>query len=127
MSLKLGLIGCSNVAKKNLFSYLENNSNYDLWIIGSRSSKNASEWANNYGAKHFGNYDDVINSDVDVVYISLPIGLHEEWCVKAAKKGIAARHSNVIAALVFVIENIKVIIAIPNPDPPISPDKPIFK
>ncbi len=88
MSLKLGLIGCSNVAKKNLFSYLENNSNYDLWIIGSRSSKNASEWANNYGAKHFGNYDDVINSDVDVVYISLPIGLHEEWCVKAAKKGI---------------------------------------
>ena len=46
---------------------------------------------------------------------------------KAAKKGIAARQSNVIAALVFVIENIKVIIAIPNPDPPIRPDKPIFK
>ena len=45
----------------------------------------------------------------------------------AVKKGIAARHNKVIAALVFVIEYIKVIIAIPKPVPPISPDIPIFK
>ena len=45
----------------------------------------------------------------------------------AVKKGIAAKHSKVIAALVFVIEYIKVIIAIPKPVPPISPDIPIFK
>ena len=47
--------------------------------------------------------------------------------IKAAKKGIAARHSNVIAALVFVIENIKQIIAIPRPDPPMRPEIPILK
>ena len=45
---------------------------------------------------------------------------------KAVKKGIAAKHSKVIAALVFVIEYIKVIIATPNPEPPMTPDKPIF-
>ena len=45
----------------------------------------------------------------------------------AVKNGIAARHSKVIAALVLVIENIKVIIAIPRPDPPMIPDKPILK
>ena len=45
----------------------------------------------------------------------------------AVKNGIAARHNKVIAALVFVIENIKEIIAIPRPEPPISPDKPILK
>ena len=45
----------------------------------------------------------------------------------AVKKGIAAKHSKVIAALVLVIEYIKVIIAIPKPVPPISPDIPIFK
>ena len=44
----------------------------------------------------------------------------------AVKKGIAAKQSNVTAALVFVIEYINVIIAIPNPDPPIAPDKPIL-
>ena len=46
---------------------------------------------------------------------------------KAVKNGIAAKHNKVIAALVLVIENIKQIIAIPSPDPPINPDKPILK
>ena len=45
----------------------------------------------------------------------------------AVKKGIAAKQSKVIAALVFVIENINVIIATPRPQPPIRPDTPIFK
>tara|TARA_B100000795_G_scaffold151125_1_gene113232 strand:+ start:226 stop:492 length:267 start_codon:yes stop_codon:yes gene_type:complete len=45
----------------------------------------------------------------------------------AVKKGIAAKHNNVTAALVFVIEKIKVIIAVPRPIPPIIPDIPIFK
>ena len=45
----------------------------------------------------------------------------------AVKNGIAAKQSKVIAALVFVIEYINVIIAIPSPVPPIIPDIPIFK
>ena len=46
---------------------------------------------------------------------------------KAVKNGIAARQSKVIAALVLVIENMKEIIATPKPDPPIRPERPIFK
>ena len=46
---------------------------------------------------------------------------------KAVKKGIAARHNKVIAALVFVIENIKEIIATPSPEPPTKPEVPILK
>ena len=46
---------------------------------------------------------------------------------KAVKNGIAAKHNRVIAALVLVIENIKEIIAIPKPDPPNKPDRPILK
>jgi hypothetical protein len=45
----------------------------------------------------------------------------------AVKKGIAAKHNKVIAALVFVIENIKEIIAIPSPDPPSKTEIPILK
>ena len=41
---------------------------------------------------------------------------------KAVKKGIAAKQSNVMAALVLVIEYIKVIIATPRPNPPIIPE-----
>ena len=46
---------------------------------------------------------------------------------KAVINGIAAKQSNVIAALVFVMDQIKVIIATPSPTPPIMPEKPIFK
>ena len=45
----------------------------------------------------------------------------------AVIKGIEAKHSNVIAAVVFVMDQIKVIIAHPSPIPPIIPDIPIFK
>ena len=46
---------------------------------------------------------------------------------KAVKKGMAAKQSNVIAALVLVIEYINVIIATPRPRPPINPETPILK
>ena len=46
---------------------------------------------------------------------------------KAVIKGIAAKHNNVIAAVVFVMDQIKVIIAVPSPIPPIAPDIPIFE
>ena len=42
-------------------------------------------------------------------------------------KGIAAKHNKVIATLVLVIDQIKVIIAVPRPRPPIIPEIPIFK
>ena len=45
----------------------------------------------------------------------------------AVKKGITAKHSNVTAALVLVIEYIKEIIATPKPEPPMIPENPIFK
>ena len=45
---------------------------------------------------------------------------------KAVIKGIAAKHNNVTAAEVFVIDQIKDIIAIPRPVPPARPDHPIF-
>ncbi len=44
----------------------------------------------------------------------------------AVIKGMAARQSKVIAALVWVIDHMKEIIAVPSPAPPIKPDKPIF-
>ena len=69
-----------------------------------------------------------------IVAIKIEIQTFKEICSfknkkanKAVKKGIAAKQSKVIAALVFVIENIKEIIAIPSPDPPIKPEIPILK
>ena len=46
---------------------------------------------------------------------------------RAVIKGIAAKQSNVTAAVVLVIDQINVIIAVASPKPPINPEKPIFK
>ena len=53
--------------------------------------------------------------------------LRNKKAKSAVKKGIAARQSKVIAADVLVIEYIKLIIAIPNPVPPIIPEYPILR
>ena len=45
----------------------------------------------------------------------------------AVMTGIDAKQSKVTAAVVLVIDQIKVIIAVPRPIPPINPDQPILK
>ena len=45
----------------------------------------------------------------------------------AVINGIEAKHKSVTAAEVLVIDHMKVVIAIPNPSPPISPETPTLK
>lgn len=85
--LKIGLIGCSNIAESSIIPAILRSKFTELEIIGSRSLKKASDFSKKFNCKNFGNYDDVINSDVDIVYVSLPVGLHEKWVIKSAKAG----------------------------------------
>ena len=87
MAQKIGLLGCSNIAQKSFFPYVNSSKLSEMSYIGSRSISKAKVWAKKYDCNYAGSYDDVINSDVDAVYISLPIGLHEEWAIKALKSG----------------------------------------
>ena len=52
--------------------------------------------------------------------------LKKIYASKAATKGIAPNIIKVTAAVVVVIENTNVILAIPRQAPPINPEKPIF-
>ncbi|MCH7774586.1 MAG: Gfo/Idh/MocA family oxidoreductase, partial [Bacteroidetes bacterium] len=59
-----------------------------LKIIRSRSNDKAQKFARFVGCENFGTYNDVVQSEeIDAVYISLPIELHEEWSIKASKAG----------------------------------------
>jgi hypothetical protein len=64
---------------------------------------------------------------IDIQTFKVIFSLKNKKANNAVKKGIAAKHNKVIAALVLVIENIKQIIAIPRPEPPIRPEMPILK
>jgi predicted dehydrogenase len=86
--LKFGIIGCSRIAKRSVIPAILKSEFAELGIIGSRDTKKAKEFANEFDCQKFGNYDDVIsNNEIDAVYISTPIGKHEEWVNKAASAG----------------------------------------
>ena len=86
--LKFGIIGCSRIAKRSVIPVIQKSEFAELEIIGSRSLDKAKEFASEFHCDKFGNYNDVISDDsVDVVYISTPIGTHEEWSIKATKAG----------------------------------------
>lgn len=57
-------------------------------MIGSRSLAKAKKFAKKFHCKNFGTYEEILENDkIDAVYISVPVGLHKEWSVKAAKAG----------------------------------------
>ena len=86
--VRIGVIGCSTIAKISTIPAILKSTYANVEFIGSTSKKKAKEYSSEFGVKKYGSYEDVLNdSNVDVVYISTPIGTHEEWILKAAKAG----------------------------------------
>ena len=86
--IKFGIIGCSLIAKKSTIPAIITNKNSIVEMIGSRSITKAEKFAKEFDCNKFGNYEDVLkNKNIDAVYISLPISMHEKWAIKAAKAG----------------------------------------
>ncbi len=85
--LKFGVIGCSKIAESSVVPAILKSNYSELKIVGSRSKQKAESFSKKFSCTNFGSYQDVLDSDADVVYVSLPVGLHEEWSIKAAKAG----------------------------------------
>lgn len=86
--LKFGIIGCSRIATKSIIPAILKSEYAKLEIIGSREISKAKSFSKKFNCNKFGNYEDVINDpNVDIVYISTPIGTHEKWTILAASKG----------------------------------------
>lgn len=86
--LRFGVIGCSRIASSSTIPAILQSKFTSLEHLGSRDELKARDFAKKFKCTKFGSYQDVLNDDnVDAVYISLPIGLHEEWVIKASKAG----------------------------------------
>ncbi len=61
----------------------------DLIAVASRSQARATDYAAEWDIpRAYGGYQTLLDdSDIDVIYISLPNGLHAEWAVKAIQSG----------------------------------------
>jgi dTDP-3,4-didehydro-2,6-dideoxy-alpha-D-glucose 3-reductase len=86
--IKIGIIGCSRIAKRSVIPAIIKSKYAEIEIIGSRSEEKSKKFCKEFKCEKFGTYEDVIKDKlVDAVYISTPIGTHEEWAIKAALEG----------------------------------------
>ncbi len=73
--INIGILGNSSISKKSIIPAIEKSKNFNLYGIGSRNKETGKS------------YDDILNSDVDAIYVSLPVGLHFEWGKKVLESG----------------------------------------
>ena len=86
--IRFGIIGCSSIAKKSVIPSIVMGKNSTLESIGSRTIQKSKKFAKEFSCSNFGTYEDILGNDnIDAVYISLPMSLHEKWAMKAAQSG----------------------------------------
>jgi dTDP-3,4-didehydro-2,6-dideoxy-alpha-D-glucose 3-reductase len=86
--VRLGLIACSSIARRRFVPALKSSAVARLERVGSRDPAKAEKFAREFGCVKFGSNEAVLTDpEVDAVYISTPIALHEQWARLAAQHG----------------------------------------
>jgi dTDP-3,4-didehydro-2,6-dideoxy-alpha-D-glucose 3-reductase len=85
--IRVGVLGCAEIAKRYAIPAILALPGVELVAIASRSTQKAEAWAAEFGIEAE-SYESLLErADIDVIYSPLPVGLQEEWVLKAAAKG----------------------------------------
>ena len=107
--VRVGILGCANIAEKYAIAAFKSLPAVELVAIASRDKSKAEEWARRHGLATE-DYDSLIaREDIDVLYSPLPIGLQEEWVLKAAKAG---KHVICEKSITYSLESAKRMVAV---------------
>src|SRR5262245_19286552 len=89
MVLRWGLIGCGDIARRNVAPALRDLPGCDLVAVARARSDRAAEFAREFGArKWYERWQDLVNdSDIDAVYVATPVYLHADQTIAAAERG----------------------------------------
>ena len=86
--LRIGVLGCASIAKRSVIPAIKSIAEFELVAIASRTKEKAEDFALEFGCDAVVGYQELIDrKDIDVIYMPLPTGLHEEWVVKALEAG----------------------------------------
>ena len=87
MELNFGLIGCGRIAKRHA-EIIKKTENANLIAVCDIDSAKATIFGNEFSAKTFNTIDKLLlNSEIDIVSICTPNGLHAIHSIKALKAG----------------------------------------
>ncbi len=87
--LNIGIMGCAAIARRSVIPAIQSlPDHFALTAIASRTPEKAEAFAAPFGTKAVTGYERLLDDpDIDVLYIPLPTGLHEEWVVRSLKAG----------------------------------------
>jgi predicted dehydrogenase len=86
--LRIGVIGCANIAEKSVIPAIKKCDEFQLIAIASRTKEKAHYFGSKFECEGIIGYNEIITrNDIDCLYIPLPTGLHEEWVIKALQGG----------------------------------------
>lgn len=86
--IRIGVIGCASIARRSVIpAILSLPDHFELVCVASRDIEKATDFADQFSCKAILGYEELLNEDIDAVYIPLPTGLHDEWINKALLAG----------------------------------------
>lgn len=88
--VKIGVLGAASITPTALIQPASQISNQvTVYAVAARNVRRASDFASRYGiCKVMSSYEELVeSSEIDAVYIGLPIAKHFEWSIKALQAG----------------------------------------
>ncbi len=86
--IKIGVLGCANIAQRLVIPSILQTPNFELVAVASRNASKAADYAKRFNCEAIEGYENMVSrTDIDAVYIPLPIGMHEEWAIKCLESG----------------------------------------
>lgn len=88
IKLRIGVLGCANIAQRSMIPAIQQVEEIELVAIASRTQKKADEFAKQFNCEAIEGYQNLLDrNDINIIYMPLPTGLHEEWVMKALQAG----------------------------------------
>jgi len=85
--VRIGILGCSDIAQRKFIPALRKCSSAILAAVAIRSPEKAVGYAADHSCRVMTAAELLTAPEVDLVYLSLPNHLHEEWSMKALEAG----------------------------------------
>lgn len=86
--IKLGLLAASRIATQAVVEPASKVDGVEVVAVAARSADRAAKAAAEWGVEQsFGSYQELIDSDVDAVYVATPAALHRKWAVAVLEAG----------------------------------------
>ncbi|AJF69846.1 Gfo/Idh/MocA family protein [Streptomyces vietnamensis] len=87
-ALRIGVAGCADIALRRMLPAFEASPHTVVTAIASRTADKARAAADTFGCAAVVGYDALLErSDVDAVYVPLPVALHARWTERALRAG----------------------------------------